>query len=167
MTGTRAPLEERFWRYVAPDPNSGCWLWMGAASVGYGVLHDQDKGSNGLILAHRVSYLLHKGPIPPGLEIDHRCRMRCCVNPDHLEAVTHKENCARGIAVQRVREYNRAITHCPAGHEYSAENTYLAVRRNGGTSRHCRACAKARGPAQNKRKREARARKRQGYHGFM
>ncbi len=70
-----------------------------------------------MLLAHRVSYELHKGPIPDGLFIDHICRTRCCVNPNHLRAVTHAQNMAYGIVAQR--------THCNNGHLFSPENTSM------------------------------------------
>lgn len=94
------------------EPNSGCWLWIGAASGGYG-----RKQHDGVVQqAHRVSYQLHVGPIPEGLVIDHLCRNQLCVNPDHLEAVTQAENCRRGDSGKAVAERNLAKTHCPYGH---------------------------------------------------
>ncbi len=73
---------------------------------------------------------VYKRQIPEGLEIDHLCRVRNCINPEHLEAVTQRENFLRGIAVK---------THCKRGHEYSAENTRVYHR-----ARHCRLCDKLR-----------------------
>lgn len=101
-----------------PEPNSGCWLWSGALDpCGYGRIARNGKEQK----AHRVSYYLAKGPIPDGLELDHLCRVRACVNPDHLEAVTHKVNAQRGLAGAYLAER----THCPQGHPYDEENTYL------------------------------------------
>ena len=88
--GARAPVDERFWRFVSPEPNSGCWLWTGADTRGYGAL-----GKNGL--AHRVSFEMHVGPILPGLTLDHLCRTPACVNPAHLEPVTLAENVRRSL----------------------------------------------------------------------
>ena len=73
---------ESFWKYVLPVTESGCWLWLASGPDGYGRF-----GTQG---AHRLSYVLAKGPIPRNLQIDHLCRVRCCVNPH--EAVTAKEN---------------------------------------------------------------------------
>src|SRR5690554_1231498 len=84
--------ERRFWVKVGlPDPETGCMEWTASKPRGYG-----NFGLNGQVLrAHRISYSLCVGPIPQGLEIDHLCRNRSCVRPDHLEAVTHSENMRR------------------------------------------------------------------------
>lgn len=109
--------EEQFWPYVMPEPNSGCWIWMGNLNrSGYGRVSQGGKR----IMAHRVSFEIHKGALPAGMEIDHRCSVRCCVNPDHLEAVTHAENCRR--TGQRKRQWNSYKTECPYGHPYSGVN---------------------------------------------
>jgi hypothetical protein len=86
-------IVQRFTENYIPVTESGCWLWVGAlTSQGYG----QMRGMNHRVTrAHRVAYELFKGPIPEGLYIDHLCRVRCCVNPDHLEAVTQFVNMAR------------------------------------------------------------------------
>lgn len=132
----RKPIEVRFWEKVSPEPNSGCWLWdSNTLWNGYGTLTDMTH-KNRSVLAHRFSYELHKGPIPKGLRIDHLCRVRGCVNPAHLEAVTHQENCRRGIAGQVNGARVRAKTHCPKGHPYNGENLYVSPR---GT-RHCKTC---------------------------
>lgn len=107
---------------------SGCHQWLGAVqSSGYGSVSD---GNGGSALAHRVAWETANGPIPNGLTVDHLCRNKLCVNVDHMELVTRGENAARA---------HRAKTHCPRGHEYTAENTLTNTR--GG--RYCRECYNA------------------------
>lgn len=142
----RASLEERVWRYTIPEPNSGCWIWWGAASeLGYGRIGVGSRLTNnrGMRGAHRVMYELYRGPIPEGLVLDHLCRVPSCVNPDHLEAVTQGVNLKRGLNVGMTPQckaagyaHKAAITHCPHGHEYTKENTSYNTR--GG--RGCRTC---------------------------
>jgi hypothetical protein len=82
---------------VSPEPNSGCWLWAGAWNhTGYGIL--AAGGHRGNVRAHVAAYRLFRGPVPPGLVLDHTCRVRAYVNPAHLEAVTQGENLRRGRA---------------------------------------------------------------------
>lgn len=117
MGAPRGTVEERFWRFVAKT--DGCWNWIGSIDEhGYGLL----RVKNGHLSAHRVSYFIHKGPILKPLTIDHLCRNHCCVNPDHLEAVTLVENIKRGLGAGVI---NARKTHCPKGHPYSKENTYI------------------------------------------
>lgn len=129
----RVPLEERFWRYALPEPNSGCWLWIGSIRPdGYG----QFSVSAGRArVAHIVAWEMYRGPVPEGLELDHLCRVRSCVNPDHLEPVTHRTNLLRGTGAS-ARNVDK--THCPHGHEYTDDNVYF---HRGG--RHCRICQKS------------------------
>jgi len=87
-------------------------------------------------MCHRLTYEALVGPIPPGLVIDHLCRVPECVNPDHLEPVTHAENLARGIGANS-RDRRAAQTHCPNGHALEGEN--LALSPAGGKV--CRTCA--------------------------
>jgi hypothetical protein len=84
--------------------------------------------------AHRLFYEQLVGPIPDGLQLDHLCRVRHCVNPDHLEPVTQTANVLRGIGPTAV---NAGKTHCVHGHPFTPDNTYINKQGN----RHCRACA--------------------------
>lgn len=125
-------LEKRFWRYV--EKTDTCWLWTAGRNIGgYGVMGNMPGRRPFTCQAHRVSYEIHKGPIPAELTIDHLCRVRHCVNPEHLEAVTFAENVRRGISPPA---QNGRKTHCVHGHEFTAENTY--IRPDG--DRGCRAC---------------------------
>lgn len=91
------PIEERFWAKVEPEPNSGCWIWVGGrVGAGYGAL-SVGRVEEGNVYAHRLAYTLFRGPIPDGLEPDHLCRLRPCTNPAHLELVTRSENNRRGL----------------------------------------------------------------------
>lgn len=131
----RLPLLQRFERRASPEPNSGCWIWMGCFdSSGYGSI-----GIDGRTVgAHRVSYELHRGPIPDGLHLDHyRCQNRWCVNPWHLEAVSQAANTLRGASFAAV---NARKTHCDSGHPLSGKN--LRIQRNG--ARRCLACLRLR-----------------------
>ena len=136
---TRIPVEERFWPKVDKTPGHGpkgdCWLWTGSLTKGYGQLSSPFKGGVPY-KAYRLSYEWAKGPIPEELEIDHLCRTHACVNPDHLEAVTHRVNMQRGEVGYVAAGIQRAKTHCPQGHPYDMFNT--EIRPEGW--RACRAC---------------------------
>lgn len=111
-------LEDRFWGRV--DKTGDCWLWTAyIRHDGYGEFWV--GGIKRRVLAHRYSYELARGTIPDGLQLDHLCRTRKCVNPAHLEAVTQRENLLRG---ETIPARNAAKKACPAGHEYTKENTY-------------------------------------------
>jgi hypothetical protein len=117
-----------------------CIVWTGASNrLGYGSLSVGGR----FFMAHRLSYELSKGPIPAGLEIDHLCRNPPCINPAHLEAVSHTENVRRGEARIVTIRLRAAQTHCKYGHEFSPENTMI-TKSNGKTQRVCRACRRAR-----------------------
>lgn len=121
---TEAVLDRFLLKLTALD--DGCWTWIGAKDTGgYGRVRI-DKVAHA---AHRISYQHFVGAIPEGHDLDHICRRRDCVNPDHLEPVTRQENVQRGLK-------GRLVTHCAQGHEYDEQNT--RIRANG--RRACRAC---------------------------
>lgn len=121
-------VEDRFWSKVNKTP--GCWIWTANKSPeGYG----QFWLGGRLVPAHRWSYESENGAIPKGLVLDHRCRERGCVRPEHLDAVTESINIRRGIGPGGI---NAAKTKCVHGHPYSKENTIT----NKDGSRRCRTC---------------------------
>jgi hypothetical protein len=138
----------RFIAFVEPEPNTGCWLWSGSGTeAGYGQISVNGRAT----MAYRWSYEHFRGPIAPGLEPDHLCRVRCCVNPAHLELVTHRENTLRG---QTLAAMNAAKTHCRRGHPYSGDNLRSGMRGKQPV-RVCRQCAKENKLAFDERRRSA------------
>jgi len=121
---------------------TACWLWKASRqNKGYGQVMRKVDGRWRLLLAHRFIYELLVGPIPLGMELNHICHQRGCVNPGHLEVVTHRENMlAAGSSVGRplraVNARSSARTECPRGHAFTAENT--GRKRDG--SRRCKTC---------------------------
>jgi hypothetical protein len=131
----------RFWKKV--EKTSGCWYWNGAISDnGYGNFYIPNENRK-TTLAHVLAYRWCVGPIPDGKHLDHLCRTRRCVNPEHLEPVTCKENLLRGIGPTAM---NASKTHCKHGHPFTPENTYFrnrsSKRPTGG--RKCRICIRNR-----------------------
>lgn len=147
---TPEEAEAAFWEKINKDgpehPTLGkCWIWTGAKlSFGYGHLSWKGK----FRVAHHVAYELLIGPVPPDLETDHLCRTPACVNPAHLEPVTHRVNVLRGVSpfAKRARQ-----THCKRGHEFTPENTY--IHKSLGV-RVCRACHRQQVAEKQKRKRK-------------
>ena len=128
MPPERRPPLERFLLKFDEEPNTGCWIWKGGKTVD-GYASFARGGRNGMTLGHRFAYKTFREPIPVGLEIDHLCRNRACVNPWHMELVTRLENILRSLAATTRK------THCKNGHEFTPENTYI-----GRTRRSCRRC---------------------------
>ena len=140
-------LKQRFDEKWIPEPNTGCWLWTGAeqpprgSSVsGYGLMNlSRVYGRN--YFAHQVAMHVYKGyPLdmtsrPSKYVWDHLCRVRACVNPDHIELVTHQTNILRGegLAATAIKQ-----THCKHGHELSGDNVRIVYKPH--KQRLCRAC---------------------------
>ena len=112
----------------------GCWNWIGPLDhEGYGRFSMFGKRWR----AHRVAFHISKGDIPDGLALDHLCRNHRCVNPGHLEAVTWTENMRRGTGASA---RNIGKTHCPRGHAFTSDNTYIQLRASGRSKRSCLIC---------------------------
>ncbi len=123
----------RFWEKVEASPDD-CWNWTASKGFfGHGSFWDGTRS----VRAHRFSWEQVNGVIPEGFELDHLCKNPPCVNPQHLEVVTRSENIMRGRAPEINRQRQLSKTHCPHGHAYDRENTY--IRPDNGV-RLCRAC---------------------------
>lgn len=131
----KRPAIDRFLEKVdQQDGPDGCWLWTAQLNHGgYGCFTSE---SGKAVLAHRWAYEHYVGPIPDGLQIDHLCRVRHCVRPEHMEAVTQTENVRRGVSGEVNGARQLAKTHCPHGHPYSGENLYVNTK----GQRVCRTC---------------------------
>ncbi len=131
-------LEARFLAKIDILP-SGCWQWTAQLNnKGYGVITEAGRGSRHL-LAHRYSYERAKGFIWPGLELDHICRNRGCVNPEHLEQVTHLENVHRSNSPNMIVHRSG---QCAQGHQIAPENAYFRKDRPGAWN--CNVCRRER-----------------------
>ncbi len=122
----------------------GCWIWNGPTSNGYGTVCLDSKN----VMIHRFVYELLIGEIPKGMQLDHLCRVRNCVNPNHLEVVTIKENVLRG---EGFSAKNLRKTHCNNGHEFTVDNTY--IRPDPDNSRECRVCSRRHWQKSNEKRR--------------
>lgn len=134
IVNTKDP-HSRFLEKILKDPGTGCWNWTGTLQKnGYSTFYLQGRTLRG----HRWSYEHYVGTIPDGLEIDHLCRNRKCVNPEHLEPVTAQENSRRAMR-----------SHCVNGHEFTDDNTYMH-----GGKRYCRECRRIRNREANRKRKE-------------
>lgn len=124
----KRPEVDRFWEKV--DKSADCWEWTAYKLQGYGRFGVGSGSDHRIVYAHRWAWESVSGPIPDGLTVDHLCRNRGCQNPDHMEVVTGAENTRR----------KPRPTHCPQGHEYTAEN--LIPRKDG--AKQCRECNRLR-----------------------
>lgn len=121
----------RFINSVEVNDNE-CWIWTKSVDInGYG----QFSIRGNMLKAHRFIYEIYNNKVKEGKELDHLCRVRSCVNPDHLEEVTHAEN---------MRRYIEAMTSCRAGHEYNEENCKIYINKQGYKIRYCRVCDRIR-----------------------
>lgn len=128
-------INSRFWSKV--DASGDCWIWTGSINPVNGYSHTYWGGHTNS--GHRAAYEMLVGPIPEGLQLDHLCRVRACVNPDHLEPVTARENVRRSPSALIARFGTR--THCSAGHEYTEANTLIRHQAKG-VFRQCRECSR-------------------------
>lgn len=130
----RVALGDRFVSKFTVDEDRGCWIWTAYKDRrGYG-RYGLSKARRSQ-LAYRVAWEAINGPVPSGLELDHLCRTPSCVRPDHMEPVTHQENCRRGATGETTRARMLARTHCARGHEWTPENTRQTARQ-----RKCKTC---------------------------
>ena len=158
----RNPIErfvEKFEIGEIPEGfDSPCYNWTASLKgrgylIGWG--HGQFWNGAKLVGAHQFSWKTFVGFVPKGLELDHLCKNKVCVNPDHLEPVTHRENQIRaGCGRPEIGDLHRNKTHCPQGHEYAGENLRLEYnKKTGVTSRKCRICGNRRAKEYGRRNR--------------
>lgn len=135
MAKQAAPVRDRLVARVTTSEETNCWVWDAPEASGYGRIWTGSRadGTRRIRLAHVVSYEEHVGPVPEGLVLDHLCRNRACINPDHLEPVTQRVNVLRG---EGRAAHQAQQTHCKRGHEFDEQNTY----RDRHGKRYCRTC---------------------------
>lgn len=142
---------------MIPEPNSGCFIWLGAVNGhGYGIIGMRENGKKVQRRAHRVYYQLLKGLVPKELSLDHLCRNRLCINPDHLEPVTPVENVMRGESFYAKQA---RLTHCPKGHPYAGKNLRMSPK----GERLCRLCVARRAREYYRRERTKQGKKVKDY----
>ena len=129
----RPSIKERLFKSFKINKKTGCWEWqLSINTFGYGQIRVNNPRS--MRKPHRIMYELMKGKIPKKLSLDHLCRNRACINPDHLEVVTNKENILRGVGITA---QNAKKTHCKRGHRLSGKNLFFYKKAN---QRMCRTC---------------------------
>lgn len=128
---SKKTIEQRFWSRVDKNSKNGCWLWQGVKSGGYGYMRYYKDGRRKS--CHLVSLIIHGIKVPKGKEVDHSCRNKSCVNPSHLEVVTHKENILRGTSIPA---RNSKKICCMHGHELTLDNIFSSKRGD----RQCKKC---------------------------
>lgn len=132
----KEPVTIRFFKYLELIPFHTCWEWTGylQKNNGYGLIRN---GKN-MELAHRISFMLFKGPIKNNYVIDHICKNRSCVNPDHLRQVTNNQNTL--FNSDSPSALNKNKTHCKNGHEYNETNSRISIYKRKGYIRETRVC---------------------------
>jgi hypothetical protein len=139
LVKTDPTIKRRFLNKISVD--NGCWIWKACTDkLGYARIKI-GGGKGRAVEAHIIAFILFVGDISVDLEIDHTCRRRNCVNPAHLEQVTHQVNMQRS--------FNATKTHCKHGHEYGSDNLFIDIRGH----RNCRICMRDRGKRSQDRRR--------------
>ena len=148
------PDAERFVEKYTVNPETGCWEWTAKINQqGYGIFILAMTGRR-YVNAHRFALILAGVDIPDGLVVDHLCRVRHCVNPEHLQVTTNRTNLLRGVGWSGL---NFRRTHCVHGHRFDEANTIVRKRSNGAMRRFCRECNNARERARRAARRAERA----------
>jgi hypothetical protein len=130
---------DRIMNRVEPEPTSGCWLWTACLDKdGYGRTGVYVNGKKRMYYTHRFMYEWHVGAIPDGMVCDHKCKVRSCCNPDHIDIVTPAENQRRGDSGKASHQRALARSSCLKGHEYAEFGVY----RHTDGRRRCAECAR-------------------------
>lgn len=121
----------------------GCWKWIGTVNkqTGYGQIYHAESPSH-YTTAHRLGWILNRGPIPKGIFVCHKCDVRDCVNPNHLFLGTHTDNMRDCARKGRVVNQSMGKTHCYKGHPFNKENTFTIIGSNGRPERRCKICSR-------------------------
>lgn len=132
------PVIDRLMKHSKSE--GGCLIWTGRLRNGYGQMRIGSRGADRrTVSTHRWHWEYVNGPVPDGFELDHLCRVRSCLELSHLEPVTRRVNIIRGVGVRNGAKYQLSKTHCPSGHEYSPENTWIRKQNGARVCRQCKA----------------------------